>query len=98
MTIYAVGISWASYFLVVVDYPTLSRDGGMTEDHGAQEAGKLPGSRPEVVERRRFVKESMAQRVCSWTVQNEMRCVLGRVSAGASGRIFDCADPREIRT
>ena len=35
---------------------------------------------------------------CSWTVQNEMRGVLGRVSAGAAGRILDSANPREIRT
>ena len=27
---------------VVVGYPILSRDGGMAEDHGAPEAGKLP--------------------------------------------------------
>ena len=31
----------------------------------------------------------MAQRVRSWTVQNEMRGVLGRVSTGAAERIFD---------
>ena len=31
-------------------------------------------------------------------VQNEMRGVLGRVSAGAAGKIFDSANPREIRT
>ena len=51
-----------------------------------QKPGNSPGPRPEVVER---------QKVRSWTVQNEMRGVLGRVSAG---RILDSANPREIRT
>ena len=37
------------------------------------------------------------QRVRSWTVQNEMRGVLGRVSAGAAGRIFDSTNSEEIR-
>ena len=37
------------------------------------------------------------QRCDSWTVQNEMREVLGRVSAGAVRRILDSADLREIR-
>ena len=40
----------------------------------------------------------MAQRVCSWTVQNEMRSVLGRGSTDAAGRILDSANPREITT
>ena len=53
---------------------------------------------PEVVERRRVVKERAAQRVRSWIVQNEIRGVLGRVSTGAARRILDCANPREIRT
>ena len=57
-----------------------------------------PGSGPEVVERQKVVKERAAQTVCSWTVQNETRGVLGRVSAGATGRILDSANPREIRT
>ena len=30
------------HVVVVVGYPTLPRDGGMAEDHGAPEAGKLP--------------------------------------------------------
>ena len=38
------------------------------------------------------------QSVRSWTVHNEMRGVLGRVSAGSAGRILDSANPREIRT
>ena len=48
--------------------------------------------------RQRVVKERAAQRVRSWTVQNEMRGVLGRASAGAAGRILDSANPREVRT
>ena len=63
-----------------------------------QKPGNCPGSGPEVVERQRVAKESAAQRVRSWTVQNEIRGVLGRVSAGAAGRILDSANPREIRT
>ena len=56
-----------------------------------------PGSGPEVVERQRVAKERAAQRARSWTVQNEMRGVLGRVSTGAAGRILDSANPEEIR-
>ena len=36
------------------------------------------------------------QRVGSWTVQNEMRGVLGQISASAAGRILDSANPRGI--
>ena len=57
-----------------------------------------PGSGPEIVKRQRVAKERAAQRVRSWTVQNEMRDVLGLVSAGAAGRILNSANPREIRT
>ena len=60
--------------------------------------GNFPRPGPEVVERQRVAKERVAQRVRSWTVQNEMRGVLGRVSAGAAGRILNSANPREIRT
>ena len=62
-----------------------------------QNPGNSPGSGPEVVQKQRVSKEWAAQRVRSWTVQNEMRSVLGRVSAGAAGRILDSANPREIR-
>ena len=48
-------------------------------------------------ERERVPKERAAQRVRSWTVQNEMRGVLGRVSAGAAGRILDSSNPRELK-
>ena len=66
----------------------------MAEDHGAPEAGQLP----RVWARGRSETESR-QRVSgaksrSWTVQNEMRGVLGRVSTGAAARILDSANPR----
>ena len=63
-----------------------------------QKPGNSPGFGPEVVNRQRVAKELAAQRVRSWTVQNEMRDVLGRVSTGAAGRIVDSANPREITT
>ena len=60
------------------------------EHHEASEAGKLS----RAWTRGRKETESR-QRVHSWTVQNEMRGVLGRVSAGAAGRIFDSANSRD---
>ena len=68
----------------------------MAEDHEAPEAGQLPRPGPEVVERQKVAKERVAQIVRSWTVQNEMRGVLGRVSTGAARRILDSANPREV--
>ena len=61
-----------------------------------QKPGNSPGLGQEIVERRRVNKERAAQRVHSWTVQNEMRGDLGRVSAGAAGRVLDSANPKEI--
>ena len=69
----------------------------MAEDHGAPEAGKLPRLGLEMVKRQRVAKERAAQKVRSWTVQNEMRGVLRRVSAGDAGKILDSANPEEIR-
>ena len=46
----------------------------------------FPGPEPEVVERQRAIKQRAEQRVCSWTAQNYMRSVLGRVPAGAARR------------
>ena len=63
-----------------------------------QKPGNSPGSGPEVVKRQRVAKERAAQRVRSWTVQNEMRDVLGRVSTGAARRVLDSANPGEIGT
>ena len=62
-----------------------------------QKLGNSPGPEPEIVERQRVAKERAAQRVRSWAVQNEMRDVLGRVSAGATQRILKPANPSEIR-
>ena len=59
----------------------------MAEDHGAPKSGQ------EIVKRQRVAKER--RRVRSWTVQNEIRGVLGRVSAGAAGRILDSANHRK---
>ena len=58
----------------------------MTENHGAQKPGNSPGPKPEIVNtsRQRVAKERATQRVRSWTVQNEMKGVLGRVSASAA--------------
>ena len=65
--------------------------GGTVEDHGAPQARTR--SRKKTENRQR-----VAKKVHSWTVQNEMRGVLGRVSADAAKRILDSANPREIRT
>ena len=61
-----------------------------------QKPGNSPGPGPEVVKKQRVARERAVQRVRSWTVHNEMRSVLGRVSAGAAGWIFDAANPEEI--
>ena len=65
----------------------------MAEDHGAPEAGQLSN----VWTRGRKEIESR-QRARSWTVQNEMRGVLGQVSTGAAQRILNSTNPREIKT
>ena len=64
--------------VVAVTRP-LPRDGSMVEDHGTQKSDNSPGLGPEVVERQKIAKERAAQKVRGWTVQNEMRGVLGRV-------------------
>ena len=61
-----------------------------------QKPGNSLGPGPEVVEIQKIAKERATQRVRSWTVQNEMRGVLGRVSASAARRIFDSSNSREI--
>ena len=60
-----------------------------------QEPGNSPEPGPEVAET--VAKERAAQRIRSWTVQNELKGVLGRVSAGAASRILVSVNPREIR-
>ena len=62
-----------------------------------QKPGNSLGLGPEIVERQRDAKEPAVQGVHSLSVQNEMRDVLGRVSAGAAGRILDSANPKEVR-
>ena len=57
-----------------------------------QKPSNSPGPGPEVVKRES--PKSEQRRVRYWTVQNEMRDVLGRVSAGAAARILDSANPR----
>ena len=61
-----------------------------------QKPGNSPGSGSQAVKRQKIAKEQAVQRVRSWTVQNEMRGVVGGVSASAAGRILDSADSREI--
>ena len=51
--------------------------------------GNSPESETEVVKTPRVAKERAAQRVRSWTVQNEMRAVMEPVSTGAASRILD---------
>ena len=63
-----------------------------------QKPGNSPGSGPEVIERQKVAKDRAAQRVRSWTVRNEIRGVLGRVSAGTAGRILDSPISTDIRT
>ena len=84
--------------LLLVTRP-LPKDGGMAEDHRTPEAGQITRvwtrGHKETESRQRV---SGAKRVRSWTVQNEMREVLGRVSTGAARRILNSATPREVRT
>ena len=68
----------------------------MAEDHGA------PGSRATLQtwtrgRRDRQSPKSEQRRVHSWTVKNEIKGGLGRVSAGAARRILDSAYPEEMR-
>ena len=81
-----------AYVVFVVVTQPLPRDGDMAEDHRALEAGQLP-----MVWTRGRSPKSERRKVCSWTVQNEMRGVLGQVSAGAAERIFESANPGQIR-
>ena len=59
--------------------------------------GNFQGPGPEIVESQRVAKKRATQRVRSWTAHNEMRDVLGRVSAGAAGGILDSANSKSIR-
>ena len=55
---------WLVSLLLLFNRP-LQRDSGMAENHGVLEAGQLPGSEIEFVERQRVAKDEVAQRVCS---------------------------------
>ena len=62
-----------NYVVVVVVTQPLTRDGGMTEYHGAPEAGQVLRTwirdRGETESR----KERVAQRVRSWTARNKTK-------------------------
>ena len=60
-----------------------------------QKPANSPVPGPEVVEGQRVTKDRVAQRARSWTVQNEVIGVLGRMSAGAAARILHFANPRK---
>ena len=62
-----------------------------------QKPGYFSGPEPKLVERKGVTKERVAQKVRSWTVQNEMRSVLGRMTAGTASRILNSANASEIR-
>ena len=69
----------------------------MDKNHKAPEAGQLPkawtrGRKETELPKSEWRKES------SWTVQYEMKGVLGQVFAGAAGGILNFANPEEIRT
>ena len=61
-----------------------------------QKPDNSSGSEPEIVERPRVAKDRATPTVRSWTVQNEMSGVLGRVSEGAAERVLDSANSEEI--
>ena len=63
-----------------------------------QKPGNSPGPELEVVERQKIAKKRAAQRFCSWTVQNEMRDVVGRVSLSSAGRILNSAYSSDLGT
>ena len=62
-----------------------------------QQLGNSPGPGPKVVERQRVAKEQAAPRFGNWTVQSEMKGVLGRVFAGTAGRILVSANSEETK-
>ena len=77
-------------------YPTPSEGlGAWRKTIESHKAGNSPGLGPEVIERQKVTK-SERRRVRSWTVQNEMESVQGRMSTGAARRLLDSANPREI--
>ena len=69
-------------FLLLPD--PFRRMGAWRKTMESQKPGNCQRPGPEVVKKQRVAKERAAQKVRSWTVQNEIRVVLGRVSAGAA--------------
>ena len=77
--------------------PITLGDGGTAGDQRAPEPGQLHRAWNRVVERKEVVKERAAHKFHSWTVQNEMRSVLGRMTIGAARRILNSSNARKIR-
>ena len=77
--------------VVVVVYPTPSEGWG----HGGRPWSPRSRATLQGLDQRSYrdreSPKSERRRVRSWTVQNEMRGVLGRVSTGAAGRILNSA-------
>ena len=69
--------------LSLLPYP-FPRVGARRKAMRPQKPSDSPGHWPEVIERERVTIERAAQKVRNWTVQNERRGVLDRVSAGAA--------------
>ena len=67
---------------VVVTRP-LRRDGCMAEDHVAPEAGQISRVWTKARRETKNCQRASGANLRSWTAQNKMRGVLGRVSAGA---------------
>ena len=63
-----------------------------------QKPGSYTVPEPKVVKRQSVAKKRATQRVHSWSVQNDMRGVLGQVFTGTAVLILDSANPRKIRT
>ena len=69
----------------------------MAKDHGTPETGQLPRAWTRDRTETKSPKSERRQESIAWTVQNEMRGILTRVSTGSAGRILDFANPRETR-
>ena len=50
----------------------------------SQKLGNFSGFEPETIERQRVTVKRAAQRVFSWTVQNEMKNVLNWMTPGSA--------------
>ena len=71
-------------------------DGAWRKTMEPQKPGNSPRPGPEVIETESRQRAS-GEKVCSWTVQNDMRGVLGRVLTGTARGILNSANPSEIR-